>query len=282
MKIYSGSSSESSATRASTPASPGFDADEIGRLLIDAADGLTDPDEVPAAPEVPGRPARGRLDPRPAPAGVRRQHRPRGRGEGAEPGFAAPDGHRSALRHELRPGLAQRGPDGANTARTGVVLNDHRADWREAWALFPGDVAYVWHGARARDDRWPIASSPAASRSAPRSSGPSSGSCSGGGTTTGSTSRFGMRCGTAPRATGQGTGSRQPSGRSRAVTGTGTRCAGRRSRSSACAGRSRTAPAPAKRSTSRSAGKARRSSRRRYQGGPATRSSSRQPTSMWR
>ena len=30
---------------------------------------------------------------------------------------------------------------------TGVVLNDHRADWREAWALFPGDVIYVWHGA---------------------------------------------------------------------------------------------------------------------------------------
>ncbi len=33
------------------------------------------------------------------------------------------------------------------TKRTGKVLNDHRADWREAWALFPGDVAYVWHGA---------------------------------------------------------------------------------------------------------------------------------------
>ena len=31
--------------------------------------------------------------------------------------------------------------------RTGKVLNDHRADWREAWALFPGEVAYVWHGA---------------------------------------------------------------------------------------------------------------------------------------
>jgi len=31
--------------------------------------------------------------------------------------------------------------------RTGKVLNDDRADWREAWALFPGDVAYVWHGA---------------------------------------------------------------------------------------------------------------------------------------
>jgi DNA modification methylase len=25
--------------------------------------------------------------------------------------------------------------------------NDTRADWREAWALFPGDVYYVWHGA---------------------------------------------------------------------------------------------------------------------------------------
>jgi DNA modification methylase len=33
------------------------------------------------------------------------------------------------------------------TARaTGRVTNDDRADWREAWALFPGDVAYVWHG----------------------------------------------------------------------------------------------------------------------------------------
>ena len=29
---------------------------------------------------------------------------------------------------------------------TGKVQNDDRADWREAWALFPGDVAYVWHG----------------------------------------------------------------------------------------------------------------------------------------
>jgi DNA modification methylase len=35
----------------------------------------------------------------------------------------------------------------STTKRTGKVANDHRADWREAWALFPGDVAYVWHGA---------------------------------------------------------------------------------------------------------------------------------------
>ncbi len=25
--------------------------------------------------------------------------------------------------------------------------NDEKADWREAWALFPGTIAYVWHGA---------------------------------------------------------------------------------------------------------------------------------------
>jgi DNA modification methylase len=29
----------------------------------------------------------------------------------------------------------------------GEVLNDDRDDWRDAWALFPGDVAYVWHAA---------------------------------------------------------------------------------------------------------------------------------------
>lgn len=45
-------------------------------------------------------------------------------------------------------GPAWRNETGASqTRRTGKVLNDDRADWREAWALFPVDVAYVWHGA---------------------------------------------------------------------------------------------------------------------------------------
>lgn len=42
------------------------------------------------------------------------------------------------------------GKGGFSTApvlQRGTVENDDRADWREAWALFPGDVAYVWHGA---------------------------------------------------------------------------------------------------------------------------------------
>jgi hypothetical protein len=39
-----------------------------------------------------------------------------------------------------------------NAKKAGKVLNDDRADWREAWLLFPGDVAYVWHaGLRARE-----------------------------------------------------------------------------------------------------------------------------------
>jgi hypothetical protein len=47
---------------------------------------------------------------------------------------------------EYDPGWRNRS-GASGTKRTGKVLNDDRADWREAWALFPGDVAYVWHGA---------------------------------------------------------------------------------------------------------------------------------------
>ena len=40
----------------------------------------------------------------------------------------------------------QSGANATKSTRTGKVLNDDRADWSEAWSLFPGDVAYVWHG----------------------------------------------------------------------------------------------------------------------------------------
>jgi len=36
---------------------------------------------------------------------------------------------------------------GSRKLAQGKVLNDDRADWRQAYALFTGDVAYVWHGA---------------------------------------------------------------------------------------------------------------------------------------
>ena len=33
------------------------------------------------------------------------------------------------------------------SSRVGKVPNDERADWDAAWALFPGSIGYVWHGA---------------------------------------------------------------------------------------------------------------------------------------
>ena len=56
-------------------------------------------------------------------------------------------GHRSTLRGRLRPVLASAPRPQQRQAGAGRGVNDNRADWREAYALFPGDVAYVWHGA---------------------------------------------------------------------------------------------------------------------------------------
>ncbi|MHB8271187.1 site-specific DNA-methyltransferase [Bradyrhizobium sp.] len=33
------------------------------------------------------------------------------------------------------------------STKRGKIKNDERADWAETWALFPGEIAYVWHGA---------------------------------------------------------------------------------------------------------------------------------------
>lgn len=38
-----------------------------------------------------------------------------------------------------------------NAAKAGKVLNDNRADWSEARALFPGEAAYVWHASMFTD-----------------------------------------------------------------------------------------------------------------------------------
>jgi hypothetical protein len=34
-----------------------------------------------------------------------------------------------------------------NSARKGKIRNDEIADWTPSWDLFPGEIAYVWHGA---------------------------------------------------------------------------------------------------------------------------------------
>lgn len=41
-----------------------------------------------------------------------------------------------------------------NTKKMGAVQNDARADWTETWQLFPGDVAYIWHGALHSAEVW--------------------------------------------------------------------------------------------------------------------------------
>jgi len=45
---------------------------------------------------------------------------------------------------EYDPGWRAKAGLNKNKSKLGKVRNDDRADWREAWALFPGDVAYVW------------------------------------------------------------------------------------------------------------------------------------------
>lgn len=123
---------------------------EIKRLLNDAKGGLTDPDEVPPLPETPVAKL-GDLY-------VLGKHR-------LLCGDATDAAHVERLFDGVKPGLMVTDPpygveydpmwrnrvkrrDGSlvGAKATGVVANDHQADWREAWELFPGDVAYVWHG----------------------------------------------------------------------------------------------------------------------------------------
>src|SRR5207247_912459 len=49
---------------------------------------------------------------------------------------------------EYDPGWRARAGVNRNKAKLGAVKNDGRADWREAWSLFGGDVAYLWHAGR--------------------------------------------------------------------------------------------------------------------------------------
>jgi len=49
---------------------------------------------------------------------------------------------------EWRNEAAEKGSIGFAARRTGVVANDDRVDWTEAYKLFGGTVAYVWHAGR--------------------------------------------------------------------------------------------------------------------------------------
>lgn len=125
----------------------GFGADELAGLLIDETVGLTDENAAPPVPEVPVTTdgdvwllGRHRIT-----CGSSTDARTVGRAlAGVKPHLMVTDPpygveYDASWREEA-------GLSGFGSAK-GKVLNDDRADWREAWALFPGDVAYVWHGA---------------------------------------------------------------------------------------------------------------------------------------
>ncbi len=124
----------------------GFDPGEIAAYLLDPSEGLTDPDAVP---EVPAHPVS-----RPGDVWLLGRHR-LACGDSTDPAAVAlalagvqphlmvtdpPYGVDYDPAWRNRAGLS-------TTQRTGKVANDNRADWQAAWALFPGEVAYVWHGA---------------------------------------------------------------------------------------------------------------------------------------
>jgi DNA modification methylase len=125
----------------------GFDAGELKSLMEDGpAAGLTGEDAIPAAPAEPVT--------RPGDLWVLGPHRLLCGDAtvatdierllaGAKPHLLVSDPPYGV---EYDP--AWRNHAGVSTTkRTGRVANDDRADWREAWALFSGDVAYVWHAA---------------------------------------------------------------------------------------------------------------------------------------
>ena len=133
----------------------GFDLELIGFANLDAllapagAEGLTDPDEVP---EAPGDPVT-----RPGDVWLLGRHRITCGDStvatdvervlaGVKPMLMVTDppyGVEYDPNWRNEADLANGKPYGARAV--GQVKNDDRADWREAWALFPGDVAYVWH-----------------------------------------------------------------------------------------------------------------------------------------
>jgi DNA modification methylase len=126
----------------------GFEPDQLKTILAGlGSSGLADPDSVP---EVPDQPVTGLGD-----VWLLGDHRI-GCGDSTSAADVAPvlagsEPHLMITDPPYGVGYdpswrARRGLGAGNLAR-GKVLNDDRSDWRDAYALFPGDVAYVGHGA---------------------------------------------------------------------------------------------------------------------------------------
>lgn len=125
----------------------GFDGRELDRLLADGEGDGGGEDDAP--PEPPANPVSRAGD-----TWILGNHRIRcGSSTSAEDVTALLAGARPHLMVTDPPYGVNYDPEwrkkaGVNNSdRMGAVQNDDRADWREAWALFPGDVAYIWHAA---------------------------------------------------------------------------------------------------------------------------------------
>jgi DNA modification methylase len=122
----------------------GFSKVELAEILIGNSPGLTDPDDVPEllpnAVSVPGdtwvlgrhRLVCGDCTDASVVAAVL---------AGSKPHLMVTDPPYGV---SYDPQWRAKAAVSKNTRKMGAVANDDRSDWREAWALFPGDVAYVW------------------------------------------------------------------------------------------------------------------------------------------
>lgn len=124
----------------------GFDEAELANLLAETTEGETDPDEVPEPPVDPVSVI--------GDVWILGKHR-------IACGDCTDMGTVEKALNGVKPHLMVTDPpygveydadwrnhtgDKTRSAKAvGKVLNDDRCDWRDAWALFPGDVAYVWH-----------------------------------------------------------------------------------------------------------------------------------------
>jgi DNA modification methylase len=127
----------------------GFADDELATLLVDKTQGLTDPDEVPKPPADPVSVlgdvwllGKHRLV-----CGSSTEVESVDKAlNGVKPHLMVTDppyGVEYDADWRNRADRANGKPYGARAI--GRVENDERADWSEAWALFPGEVAYIWH-----------------------------------------------------------------------------------------------------------------------------------------
>lgn len=128
----------------------GFGDDELGAMFVEENEGLTDADAVPELQDT--------VITKPGDLWLLDKHRLLCGDSTVATDVAAVLGDISPLLMVTDPpygveydadwrNKAQR-KDGTplGAGATGVVTNDDRADWGEAWVLFPGDAAYVWHG----------------------------------------------------------------------------------------------------------------------------------------